>query len=101
VLGAGRAQLELGKLEEAEQSLQEADAAYRKIHQLPTPALADVQLARGRVAMLEGRMEQASQLFAEADDFWRRYEPKSRWAREASQWRARQAATRTRSPERE
>ena len=101
VLGAGRAQLELGNLKEAEQSLQEADAAYRKIHQLPTPALADVQVARGRVAMLEGRTEDASQLFTAADEFWRRYESKSRWAREASQWRERQAATRTRSPDRE
>jgi eukaryotic-like serine/threonine-protein kinase len=101
VLGAGMAQLELGKLEEAEQSLQEADAAYRKIHQLPTPALADVQVARGRVAMLEGRTEDASQLFTEADEFWRGYESKSRWAREASQWRERQATTRTRSPDRE
>jgi serine/threonine protein kinase len=101
VLGAGMAQLELGKLEEAEQSLQEADAAYRKIHQLPTPALADVQVARGRVAMLEGRTEDASQLFTEADEFWRRYASKSRWAREASHWRERQATTRTRSPDRE
>jgi eukaryotic-like serine/threonine-protein kinase len=100
VLGAGMAQLELGKLEEAEQSLQEADTAYRKIHQLPTPALADVQVARGRVAMLEGRTEDASQLFTEADEFWHGYESKSRWAREASQWRERQATTRTRSPDR-
>jgi hypothetical protein len=74
--------------------LQEADAAYRKIYQLPTPALADVQVARGRVAMLEGRTDEASQLFAEADKFWRGYEAKSRWAREASQWRERQAAAR-------
>jgi tetratricopeptide (TPR) repeat protein len=101
VLGAGTAQLELGKLREAEQSLQEADAAYRKIHQMPTPALADVQVARGRVAMLEGRTEDASQLFTAADEFWRRYESNSRWAREASQWRERQAASRTRSPDRE
>ena len=87
VLGAGTAQLELGKLKEAEQTLQEADAAYRKIYQLPTPALADVQVARGRVAMLEGRSDDASKLFTAADEFWRRYEAKSRWAREAAQWR--------------
>lgn len=93
VLGAGVAQLELGKLKEAEQTLREADAAYRKIYQLPTPALADVQLARGRVAMLEGRSKDAATLFAEADEFWRRYEAKSRWGREASQWRERLAAT--------
>jgi tetratricopeptide (TPR) repeat protein len=92
VLGAGTAQLELGKLKEAEQTLQQADAAYRKIYQLPTPALADVQVARGRVAMLEGRAAEASALFAAADEFWRGYEAKSRWAREASQWRERQAA---------
>jgi eukaryotic-like serine/threonine-protein kinase len=91
VLGAGTAQLELGKLKEAEQTLQEAEAAYRKIYQLPTPALADVQVARGRVAMLEGRTDDASQLFTQADEFWRGYEAKSRWAREASQWRERQA----------
>ena len=100
VLGAGRAQLELGRLKEAEQSLQEAEAAYRKIHQLPTPALADVQVARGRVAMLEGRTEEASQLFTEADEFWRGYESQSRWAHEASQWRERQAANAARSPDR-
>jgi hypothetical protein len=41
--------------------------------------------------MLEGRAADASALFAEADEFWRRYEAKSRWAREASQWRERQA----------
>lgn len=93
VLGAGVAQLELGRLKEAEQTLREADATYRKIYQLPTPALADVQLARGRVAMLEGRSKDASALFAEADGFWRRYDAKSRWAREASQWRERLAAT--------
>jgi len=91
VLGAGIAQLELGRLKEAEQTLQEADAAYRKIYQLPTPALADVQVARGRVAMLEGRADEASALFTEADEFWRRYETKSRWAREAAEWRERQA----------
>ena len=100
LLGAGTAQLELGNLREAEQSLQQADAAYRKIHQLATPALADVQVARGRVALLEERTADASQLFTEADEFWHRYESKSRWAREASQWRERQAATRTRSPDR-
>ena len=96
VLGAGMAQLELGKLQEAEKTLQEADAAYRKIYQLPTPALADVQVARGRVAMLEGRADEASALFAEADEFWRSYEAKSRWARQAAQWRERQAAKGTR-----
>jgi tetratricopeptide (TPR) repeat protein len=96
VLGAGMAQLELGKLQEAEQTLQEADAAYRKIYQLPTPALADVQVARGRAAMLEGRADEASALFREADEFWRRYAAKSRWAREAAQWRERQATTRNR-----
>jgi serine/threonine-protein kinase len=93
ILGAGIAQLQLGKLQEAEQTLRDADAAYRKIYQLPTPALADVQVARGRVAMLEGRSQDASALFAQADEFWRRYEAKSRWAREASQWRERLAAT--------
>ena len=92
VLGAGMAEVELGKLKEAEQTLQEADAAYRKIFKLPTPALADVQVARGRVAMLEGRANDASALFTEADEFWRRYEAKSRWARDAAQWRERQAA---------
>ena len=95
VLGAGMAQLELGKLHEAEQTLQEADATYRKIYQLPTPALADVQVARGRVAMLEGRADDAAKLFTAADEFWQRYEAKSRWAREASQWRERQAAQKT------
>jgi eukaryotic-like serine/threonine-protein kinase len=95
VLGAGMAQLELGKLKEAERTLQEADAAYRKIYQLPTPALADVQVARGRVAMLEGRADDAAKLFTEADEFWQRYEAKSRWAREASQWRERQATMRS------
>jgi len=95
VLGAGMAQLELGKLKEAEQTLQQADAAYRKIYQLPTPALADVQVARGRVAMLEGRADDAAKLFTEADEFWQRYEAKSRWAREASQWREQQAAQST------
>jgi serine/threonine-protein kinase len=93
LLGAGMAQLELGKLKEAEQTLHEADAAYRKIYQLPTPALADVQIARGRVAMLKGRAKDATTLFTEADDFWRSYEAKSRWARDASQWRERMAAT--------
>ena len=92
LLGAGIAQLELGKLQEADQTLREADAAYRKIAQLPTPALADVQIARGRLAMLEGRSQDASVLFAQADEFWRRYQPKSRWAREASQLRERPAA---------
>jgi eukaryotic-like serine/threonine-protein kinase len=100
VLGAGMAQLELGKLKEAEQTLQEADAAYRKIYQLPTPALADVQVARGRVAMLEGRADDAAKLFTAADEFWQRYAAKSRWAREASQWRERQAAQATNSPSR-
>src|SRR4030095_4206984 len=92
VLGAGTAQLELGKLKEAEQTLQEADAAYRKIYQLPTPALADVQIARGRVAMLEGRAADASALFAQADEFWRGYQTQSRWARGAGPWGARPAA---------
>jgi tetratricopeptide (TPR) repeat protein len=92
VLGAGVAQVELGKLKEAEQTLSDADAAYRKIYQLPTPALADVQVARGRVAMLEGRSQDASKFFDEADQFWRRYEPKSRWARETTQWRDRHGA---------
>jgi hypothetical protein len=39
--------------------------------------------------MLEGRGGDASRLFAEADEFWRRYEARSRWAREAAQWRER------------
>ena len=101
VLGAGIAQLELGKLKEAEQTLRDAEAAYRKIYQLPTPALADVQIARGRLAMLEGRSHDASTLFDDADRFWQRYEAKSRWAREATQWRERQAAARDRSVARE
>jgi hypothetical protein len=56
-----------------------------------------VQVARGRVAMLEGRAEDAAKLFTEADEFWQRYEAKSRWAREASQWRERQATQATNS----
>ncbi|HKS55785.1 MAG TPA: hypothetical protein VJS12_10890 [Steroidobacteraceae bacterium] len=52
-----------------------------------------MQVARGRVAMLEGRSSDASKLFGEADAFWRGYEAKSRWAREASQWRERVAAS--------
>jgi len=42
--------------------------------------------------MLEGRSQDASKLFDAADQFWRRYEPKSRWAREATQWRDRHGA---------
>ena len=50
LFGAGVSQLELGRLREADETLAQAEAAYRKVHQMPTPALAEVLAARDRLA---------------------------------------------------
>jgi serine/threonine-protein kinase len=84
--GLGRAQLELHNLDKAETTLQQADVVTHKLYQRTVPAIADVAVARGRVALQQQRKADALKLFAEADKFWSDFAPTSRWAGEAAYW---------------
>lgn len=87
--GLGLAQIELRDLQKAQATLQQADAANRKLYRRTTPANADVFVARGRIALEQRRKEDASALFTEAEKFWGGFAPDSRWAQEAASWRRR------------
>jgi len=85
--GLGLAHLELKNFDKAEATLQQADAANRKLYRRATPLGEDVVIARGRVALQQQRNSDALALFAQADKFWSEFAPASRWAEEAADWR--------------
>jgi tetratricopeptide (TPR) repeat protein len=87
--GLGRAQIALNDFASADSSLQQAEATNRELYQRTTPAIADVLIARGRIALEQQRTSDALALFADADSFWNEFGPASRWAGEAAYWHGR------------
>ena len=82
--GLGLAQLELGSLNDATESLGQARALFRSEQQRITPHHADALVGLGRVHMALGDPDTAVGLLEQADDFWRGFDAQSRWAGEAA-----------------
>ena len=82
-------QLALGN---AMQALSLADESIQRAStvKLQTdPHLSDLHLTRGQALLKLGRTAEARDAFRISDEFWRRYDPASHWAAEASCWLAR------------
>ena len=88
----GRAQLEAGRLAEAEGTLLQAVDDLRKLEPTPTPQQAEAWLALGRVRLLQGRTAEALVGLEQADAFWRAFEPEHALAGEAAFWLGRAQA---------
>jgi tetratricopeptide (TPR) repeat protein len=74
------------------QALSLADESIRlalTVKRQTDPHLSDLHLTRGRALLNLGRVSEARDSFRISDEFWRRYEPASPWAAEASYWLAR------------
>jgi tetratricopeptide (TPR) repeat protein len=84
--GIGIAQLELGRLQEANTALRAADQAVRKAYVNMTPSRADVEVSLTRALLQENRATEALPLIEEADRFWQSYDANIRWAGEAAYW---------------
>jgi serine/threonine-protein kinase len=93
LLGLGLAQLASNDFATAESSLQQAEAVNRKLYQREVPQLADIAIARGRVALGQQRDADSLSLFAAADKFWNEFAPTTRWAGEAAYWHGRALLT--------
>jgi serine/threonine-protein kinase len=86
LLGLAQSDLALGNMAAAEDALQKAESAQRAVAQRSTPVLMDILSTRARVALAQDQSEQAAELFTQIDEFWRGFNPESRYAREAAQW---------------
>jgi tetratricopeptide (TPR) repeat protein len=80
----GLNQLELGDLDAAAASLEEALALSRRLQRRMVPDHADILVGLGRVALMRGRPHEALPLLEEADAFWRQFDGRSRWAGDTS-----------------
>jgi serine/threonine-protein kinase len=83
LIETGLNQLELGDVDAASASLDDALGLTRTLERRPVPESADLQVGLARVALARGRPDAAIPLLEEADAFWTRFDPKSRWAAEA------------------
>ena len=82
----GLNQLELGDLEPAIGSLNEALTISNTLQRRPIPDRADLLVGLGRAMLAQKRPADALPFLQEADAFWRTFEDESRWAGEASLW---------------
>ena len=78
--------LELGDLEAANASLNEALTISRTLERRPVPERADILVGLGRALLARKQPADALPLVQEADAFWRTFDGESRWAGEASLW---------------
>lgn len=82
------AMVEAGQFEQAESAAQEAMALLDRVQLTNSPEKADAALALGRARLGLARASEALPSLQQADDFWREFEPTSRWAGEAAFWLA-------------
>jgi len=85
----GVTRLALGRHEETRSGLQSALDIFRAQQATTTPEAADALLALGRAKLAAGTAAAAEPLLREADQFWRAFDPHSRWAAEAAHWLSR------------
>lgn len=86
---AGLAYLALGELEAAETQFDSADAILADLLLDETPLVADLWVARGRLALLNLNPSVALDVLQQADAFWNGVDAESRWAGEVAYWLAR------------
>ncbi|HKE96943.1 MAG TPA: protein kinase [Povalibacter sp.] len=84
LLGQGTTQLASGDFTAADATLRKAESTQTTIVRLPTPVLAEILAARGRLALAQGQRDQARELFTKVDEFWHGFAPESQYARDAS-----------------
>ena len=82
----GLNQLELGDVESASASLNEALTISRTLELRPLPERADMLVGLGRSLLARNRPADALPHLEDADGFWRTFDSESRWAGEASLW---------------
>ncbi|HEY5808739.1 MAG TPA: protein kinase [Povalibacter sp.] len=85
LLGLGTAQLGAGELAAADETLRKAESTQTALVRQPTPVLADILIARGRLALAQGQRDSARELFSRVDQFWREFAPQSQHAVTAAQ----------------
>lgn len=83
LIETGLNQLELGDIDAASASFDDALGLTRTLERRPVPESADLQVGLARVALARGRPEAAIPLLEEAAAFWNSFDAKSRWAAEA------------------
>ncbi len=84
LLEIGMLRVEIGEYESAVSALEEAQRSFAKDEFEPNDA--EILIGLGRAKLGLGRPEEALPLLAQADRFWREFDPKNRWAGEASLW---------------
>lgn len=82
----GLNQLELGDLDAATSSLNEALKIADTLQRRPIPDRGDLLVGLGRAMLAQRRPADALPFLEEADAFWRGFEDDSRWAGETSLW---------------
>ncbi len=81
--------LERAEYEQAGPTLDRALELSRRLQKADTPERADVLVGLGRLYLAENDATRALASLSAADAFWTAFDPESRWAGEASLWRAR------------
>ncbi len=76
----GKAQLDVGDARKAIQSLEEAEALFKRTQISISPDFADTLVALGRAHFELGDIGEAVQALSSADNFWRSFDPKNRYA---------------------
>ena len=82
-------QLALGNAMQALSLIDESIGHASGVKLQTDPHLSDLHLTRGKALLKLGRTAEARDAFRISDEFWRRYDPASHWAAEASYWLAR------------
>ena len=95
---AGLAQLELGRLDDAQASFEAALPLFEALQTEVTPEWADALLGLARVHLDGNRPSAAEPLLARAEAFWKTHLPGSRWHAEALRWQARVTSRLTARP---
>ena len=85
----GLSQLELGRFDEAQSSLERAHSMLRSLQTQMTPHHAEVLVGLGRLKLHQGRAQDAQAFFDQATAFWANFDPDNRWAGEALFWSSR------------
>ena len=86
---AALAYLAQGDPNAAQAQLESAEVIFANLLVADTPVVADLYMARGRIALSNGDLSSALDHFRRADDVWKRLDPESRWSGVAAFWLAR------------
>jgi tetratricopeptide (TPR) repeat protein len=82
----GAIQVDLGRYQDAVETLERALALFHQRQSLPTPRRADATLALGRARLALGQIDEAFELLEAANAFWIGFDAAPRWSGEAALW---------------